>query len=373
MIELHLVHQQDRFVLDAAFTAPSDGVTAIFGESGAGKTTLIHAVAGLITPRHGRIALNDTVLFDSARGVNLPSEQRGIGVVFQDARLFPHLSVQSNLRYGERRARGRPSIARFDDIVDLLGLRALLSRRPMGLSGGERQRVAIGRALLAQPRLLLLDEPLASLDAPRKAEVLPYLERLRDAFRVPMLYVTHAIDEVLRIADAAVVLHAGVPVAVGPVARVMSGLHRLPIGGARFEAGTVIEARVDAHDTRHALTMLDAEGLRLRVPRLDQPTGSRVRVRVRARDVAISLVEPTQLSFGNAWAATIQAIDTDDGPYADIRLMCASTEVHAAITRESVERLHLRPGARVWALVKTVTLDTMHARLTIPRQPSSNT
>ena len=248
MVEVALRHRygRDGFALEAAFAAPPRGVTALFGPSGCGKSTILAAVAGLLRPRQGRVALDGTVLLDTEAGVFVAPERRRCGVVFQDARLFPHLSVETNLRYGLRRAPRDAEGPGFGEVVALLGLGHLLARRPAGLSGGERQRVALGRALLARPRMLLMDEPLAALDAARRAEVLPFLARLRDAARMPILYVTHALEEVDALADHLVLLDQGRTVACGPLNDVLARID-LPAAFAD-DAGVVIEAQVAEHE-----------------------------------------------------------------------------------------------------------------------------
>ncbi|MEK6630713.1 MAG: molybdenum ABC transporter ATP-binding protein, partial [Acidobacteriota bacterium] len=238
MIEVDVRAQLGAFSLDAAFHAPSRGVVALFGRSGAGKTTLINLLAGMLRPASGRISVDGTVFFDTAAKINVPVERRRIGFVFQDSRLFPHLTVESNLRYGLSRAPASDRRIAFQTVVDVLGIAHLLRRRPFSLSGGERQRVALGRALLAQPRLLLMDEPLASLDAPRKAEILPYIERLRDEFALPMVYVSHSLDEVIRLADHLLVISDGRIMASGALTDIVSRLDLQPMLG-RFEAGAV--------------------------------------------------------------------------------------------------------------------------------------
>jgi len=242
------------FTVDVALEAPG-GVTVLFGPSGAGKTTVLRAVAGLLRPEAGRIAVGGRVLFDAAAGVNLRPEARRVGYVFQDARLFPHLTVARNLRYGGARDEAR--------VIEMLGLGPLLGRRPAGLSGGERQRVALGRALMRGPDVLLMDEPLASLDAPRKAEVLPYLERLRDAGGPPVLYVTHAIDEVARLATTLALIQGGTVRAAGPVAEVLSDPVAAPLIGPR-DAGALVEGRVAGIDGAQGLTEVAFDGGRLR-------------------------------------------------------------------------------------------------------------
>src|SRR6185436_53255 len=254
MLDVDVSARRAAFHLDAAFRSDAP-IVALFGRSGAGKTTLVHAIAGIVRPERGRIVIGERVLFDSARGIDLPPEKRRVGYVFQDALLFPHLSVRANLAYGEALT---PAAERFVDserVLALLGIGGLLERRPASLSGGERQRVAIGRALMASPRLLLLDEPLASLDGARKAEILAYIELLRDELRLPMVYVSHALEEVTRLADRVVIVSDGRVIAAGGVAEVMSRADLRPHTG-RFEAGAVIEARVAAHDPRYELSTL---------------------------------------------------------------------------------------------------------------------
>ncbi|MBS7537836.1 molybdenum ABC transporter ATP-binding protein [Ancylobacter lacus] len=367
MIEVDIRIARPGFTLEAAFSAPPAGITALFGRSGAGKTTIIQAVAGVVRPVRGRIVVDGTAYFDADRHIDLPVERRRVGYVFQDARLFPHMSVERNLRYGERRARVAPFIG-FDPVVDLLGLRALLGRRPHTLSGGERQRVAIGRALLAQPRLLLMDEPLAALDEARKLDILPYIERLRDVMGVPVLYVSHSIDEVLRLSDRVVALAAGRVVAAGPVAEVMSRPDILPVVG-RFDLGTILESVVVAHDAAYGLSTLGFPGGELRVPLVDVPVGAPTRARVRSRDVALALQRPEGVSVTNRLPAVVSGIRAMEGAYVDVEVAIGPSALHAMVTRESLDRLALRPGMPVWALVKTVAVDSRGASLSPPDDP----
>ena len=358
MIEIDIrLARPGGFALQADFTVPNAGVTALFGRSGAGKTTIIQAVAGVVRPDEGRIAVDGETFFDAARGIDVPIEARRVGYVFQDARLFPHLSVEKNLRYGERRSRAAERPISFDVVVELLGIGHLLARRPHTLSGGERQRVAIGRALLAQPRLLLMDEPLASLDEARKAEILPYLERLRDRMRLPILYVSHSVDEVLRLADTVVALQNGRQVASGPVAEVMARAEMVPIVG-RFDVGALLDCTVAQHDPTYALSSLAFAGGELRVPLVDLPVGAPVRARVRARDVALALAKPADVSVSNLLPATVEEIRLQEGPYADVMLKIGEGRLTSTITRESVERLALRPGLALWAMIKSVAVDS---------------
>jgi molybdate transport system ATP-binding protein len=354
-LAIDIRHRLGSFLLDARFEA-GGGLIALFGRSGSGKTSIINIIAGLIRPERGRVAVGHDVLVDTARGTFVPRHRRRIGYVFQEGRLFPHLTVRQNLLYGRWFA---PKAKRGDDlerVVDLLGLVALLERRPGRLSGGEKQRVAIGRALLADPRLLLMDEPLASLDEERKAEILPYIERLRDRSRVPIIYVSHSIAEVTRLATTVVLLTEGKVAAVGPIPEIMHRLDLLPLTD-RAEAGAVIEATVEAHDEAFSLTELRSRAGPWRVPRLHAPVGAQLRLRVRAGDVMLARSVPTGLSALNVLPGVVREIGPQDGPAVEIRLDCNGEALIARLTRYSVERLELKPGAAVFALVKSVAVD----------------
>ena len=348
-------HRLGDFVLDASFIA-GGGLVALFGRSGAGKTSIINIIAGLIRPDQGRVAIGEEVLVDTAQGVFIPRHRRRIGYVFQEGRLFPHLTVRQNLLYGRWFV---PQADRRDDlsrVVDLLGISSILERAPGKLSGGEKQRVAIGRALLASPRLLLMDEPLASLDEARKAEILPYIERLRDQSRVPIVYVSHSIAEVARLASSIVLLSEGKVAAVGPTSEIMHRLDLFPLTG-RAEAGAVIEATVERHDESFGLTELRSRAGLWRLPRLEAAIGTRLRLRVRARDVMLAGSAPPDLSALNVLPGVVSAIAAGEGPIVDIRLDCNGDALLARLTRYSVERLGIAPGAHVFALVKSVALD----------------
>jgi molybdate transport system ATP-binding protein len=339
------------FALDARFDAPTPGVTALFGRSGCGKTTLVNLLAGLLPGARGRIVVNGAVWLDRARGINVPAEQRRIGYVFQDARLFPHYTVRGNLLYGAPR---EAAAGDFDDVVDLLGLAPFLDRRPASLSGGERQRVALGRALLSQPRLLLLDEPLASLDVSRREEVLPYLERLRDAFAIPMVFVSHQFDEVLRLATHLVVLEQGCVVAGGGIGAVslepaLRGIVGVDAVGAVVD-GTV--ARVEPEQGLSTVTI--GNDSRLFVTSVDLQPGQRVRLQLLARDMILAVEEPRGLSVRNQLRGTVVSITQDAGASliaVDIGGETLLARISAAATRE----LALAPGRQVWALVKAVS------------------
>ncbi|MBR0652762.1 molybdenum ABC transporter ATP-binding protein [Roseomonas terrae] len=357
MPQIVLKHRfgRDGFALDVAFDAPETGVTALFGPSGCGKTSVLAAVAGLLRPQEGRIAIGGDVVLDTARRIALAPERRRCAVVFQDARLFPHLSVETNLRYGLRRAPRSAEGPGFDEVVALLGIAHLLGRRPAGLSGGERQRVALGRALLARPRLLLMDEPLAALDAARRAEVLPFLARLRDVARLPILYVTHALDEVDALADHLVLMDRGRVLADGPVAA-LAARTDLPLA-ARRDAGVLLDCTV-GEAPADALTRLDFPGGALLTILRPGPPGTRLRVRVRARDVAVAVSEPQGLSTRNVLRGTLTDIQpAGEGQEVFVRLAIGPSELLARITRDSVQRLQLHTGMVVWALVKAVTFD----------------
>jgi molybdate transport system ATP-binding protein len=352
--EIALKHRLGAFTLDAAFQFDTPGVTALFGPSGAGKSTIIHAVAGLIRPERGRIVIGGDTLLDTERGIFVPAHARRLGLVFQDARLFPHLSVRQNLLFGWRRAKHRSGATEIDHVIALLGLSGFLDRQPRTLSGGERSRVALGRALLMQPRALLLDEPLASLDVARKAEILPYLERLRDESRIPILYVSHSLDEVGRLADRIIVLDNGRILADGSVFEVTSRLDLLT--GKELFGGTILEAFITGEDEEFALTELAIGGQQLLVPRVDGRTGEKVRVRIDPQDVMLALARPEGVSANNVLAATVVSIHESAGAHADVHLAINGARLTARITRRSVARLRLTPAMTVFAVIKSVTV-----------------
>ena len=353
-LEVSVAKRLGAFALEAAF-ASGGGVTALFGRSGSGKSSVLNAIAGLLRPERGRIALDGESLFDAAAGVNVAAHRRRIGYVFQEGRLLPHLTVRQNLLYGRRFARG-PGAVTLDKVTELLGLAALLQRRPHDLSGGEKQRVAIGRALLADPLLLLMDEPLAALDAPRKSEILYYIERLRDEVGVPIVYVSHSLDEVVRLADTVVVMSEGRVLDSGPVDETMARMELRPYLG-RFEGGAVIEARVAEQDLEMGLARLDFPGGALYAPDVDALVGERVRVRIRARDVSLATVRPEAISMLNVLPGTLTALGESAGASVDVQIDVAGTILLARITRKSVEALGLAPGRPVFALVKAVAID----------------
>ncbi|HEX3537998.1 MAG TPA: molybdenum ABC transporter ATP-binding protein [Stellaceae bacterium] len=370
MLSVSISHRLGDFILDASFDSEA-GLTALFGRSGAGKTTLVNAIAGLIRPSRGRIVLDGETLTDTERRIFVPAHRRRIGYVFQEGRLFPHLSVRQNLLYGRWFAPRDAASSEIEHVIDLLGLGGLLSRRPANLSGGEKQRVAIGRALLARPRLLVMDEPLASLDEARKGEILPYVERLRDDTGIPIVYVSHSIPEVTRLATTMVLMSEGRVVATGTTASVMGRLDLFPLTG-RAEAGALLNTRVAEHDLTFGLTTLRAAAGNLRVPRLDLPLGAALRVRIRARDVMIALSPPEGLSALNVLPGTVAELGQGEGPILDLRLDCAGEALIARLTRRSIERLGLAPGKPVYAVIKSIAFDHQAFAGTAPAQPGAD-
>ena len=355
VLEVDIEHRLGAFDLDIHFRS-GRGLTALFGRSGAGKTSVINAIAGLVRPERGRIVVDGWVLMDTERGIRAPAHRRRVGYVFQEDRLFPHLTVRQNLLFGWWFAPGFTPAARFDDIVDLLGIGSLLDRRPGRLSGGEKQRVAIGRALLASPRLLLMDEPLASLDTRRKDEILPFIERLRDHASVPIVYVSHAVAEVTRLASTIVLISDGRVRAVGSLQEVMGRAELYPIAG-RFEAGAVLAVRVTAQDPRWGLTELAGTFGKLTVPRLPAPVGAALRVRIRARDVILAATPPTGISALNVLAGRVEAVVPIEEAALEVQLRLGDERLLARVTRRSGASLGLVPGREVFAVIKTVAID----------------
>lgn len=356
MIEFSLRHQWPGGPALAIDFLATGGATALFGPSGAGKSSVVGVIAGLMRARAARVVVDGMVLTDTERRIHVPTEQRRLGLVFQDARLFPHMTVRSNLSYGLKRAQGGG--IRFDDVVDLLGIETLLARRPHTLSGGERQRVAIGRALLAQPRLLLMDEPLASLDAARKEEILPYLLRLKQALALPIVYVTHALDEVLAIADTLVLLEHGEVRAAGSVAD-MTARGDVPLA-ARDDAGAVMEARVAEHHPARQLSLLRAGPLALWVPLVAGGLGTRLRVRIPAREIILAIEAPVGISLHNILPMVVVAVTEDAARHtAMVELGTGEVRLLARITPDAVTRLALQPGRPVLALVKSISVDVL--------------
>jgi molybdate transport system ATP-binding protein len=354
MLAVSVRLRRGNFQLNAAFNLQKPGVIALFGPSGCGKSSLIQCVAGLTRPDEGRIELNGEVFFDSARGVDVAAERRGIGCVFQDSRLFPHFTVRGNLLYGATRTRRNGGIE-FDAIVSLLDLHSLLERRPGRLSGGEKQRVAIGRALLAQPRLLLLDEPLASLDHARRDDLLPYLEILRDSLAIPMLYVSHQFDEVLRLATDLVLMRDGSILAQGELSELsLSPALQSVIGVDSI--GALVNARLVDIDPRTGLARLAVGQGELRVASAGLVAQSALRIQLLARDIIVATAQPANLSVRNCLAGTVSGITSDNSGSDLIRIDIGGETILARITAAATQDLELRIGMPVWALIKSVSI-----------------
>lgn len=351
-LEVDLAHDQGAFRADMSFRA-GGRLTCLFGRSGAGKTTLVNAIAGLLRPQRGRIVADGAVLVDTGARLFVPPHRRRIGYVFQEGRLFPHLSVRRNLLFGRWfvRGEGGPDLAA---VAGLLGIGHLLERNPATLSGGEKQRVAIGRALLARPRLLLMDEPLASLDDARKGEILPYIERLRDEGSVPIVYVSHSVAEVARLADTVVVLEGGRVAATGPASEVLARSGFGALSGAR-EAGAMLEGRVVARDEAFGLARVATPAGEVWLPGAVGP-GEAVRLLVPAREVMIAIERPAGISALNILPAEVEALGETEGAV-EVTLACGEARLLARLTRKSASDLALAPGRRVYALVKSMSLD----------------
>ncbi|SHF24124.1 molybdate transport system ATP-binding protein [Modicisalibacter ilicicola DSM 19980] len=344
------------FLLKASLTVPARGVTALFGASGSGKTSLLRLIAGLDTPDKGVIRIGEHSLVDTRQGVFVPPHRRRLGVVFQEARLFPHYRVRGNLTYGMRPG----ARSRFDDIVDLLGISPLLNRFPATLSGGEARRVAIGRALLTEPRLLLMDEPLTGLDGARKQELLRYIARLARDIDIPIVYVSHDPDELIAIADHLVLLDQGRVLAHGRLDELLTRFDLTEYLGG-FDAASVITATVADHDHHYALTQLRLEdGQRLTIPLVDDPPGTTLRLRIPIRDVALALSKPEQVSYRNQLSARVEQIGLVAGNKTsiEVRLRVGEQILRARLTRKSFDELGVKEGISIVALIRSVAFDT---------------
>lgn len=369
MLRVAVMRQIGSFRLDVAFELPVSGVVALFGPSGCGKSTTIDIIAGLAPADRGEVLLDDALLLDTKRGIDVPAEKRRIGYVFQDARLFPHLDVAANLHYAERRAKG-PRYVSFDRAAGLLDLGTLMQRRVHALSGGERQRVAIARALLSQPRLLLMDEPLASLDRERREEILPYLELLRDQLAIPMIYVSHQFDEVLRLATSIVLMQAGAAIAQGDIGTISLD-PRVRTLIDPDAVGAVIDGNVIGKDAGSGLIRVRVGEGELKVQATAAPpfpAGSTLRVQLLARDIIVSTEPPQHLSVRNNLKGIVAAVE-NDGPNSDlITIDIGGAKILARVTKAATEELALVPGLPAWALVKSVSLRA-YERPTSPAFP----
>lgn len=351
MLELDFSQKLGDLQLEVTTQLPTESITAVFGLSGAGKTSLINVIGGLTKPNTGRVVLNGRTLVDMEKGICLPPEQRHIGYVFQDARLFPHYRVKSNLRYGMS-----PVMKdRFDDIVELLGIEKLLNRYPITLSGGEKQRVAIGRALLTAPEILLMDEPLASLDLPRKRELLPYLEKLSQDVKIPILYVSHSLDEILRLADKVIVMAQGKVKAFGALEDVWASSVLRP-WLQQETLSSVVSATVHSQHSDYEMTAVIVGSQKLWIPRVEAQQGVDVRIRIDAADVSLVLEKPQVSSIRNILAAEVVEW-IEDGEQVDVKLDLGEEHyLWARITRWARDELSIRKGRKVYAQVKSVSL-----------------
>lgn len=356
MLHIEVRKQRADFTLDVRIEVPMPGTVALFGRSGCGKTTLVNSIVGLLKVERARIALDEVVLEDTSASISVPIERRRVGYVFQESRLFPHLDVQANLRYGEKRATGVQHFVSFDQVVEMLGLAPLLARLPHALSGGERQRVALGRALLSQPRLMLLDEPLAALDAPRREEVLPYLERLRDEFSIPMVYVSHRFEEVLRLATHVVVMDGGSVATQGTLESISRHAALRSIVGDEA-MGSVVSGSIVSHDPSTGLAAVAVgEGI-LHAHLPSSTPGAHVRVHLLARDIILATQAVEGLSVRNSLRGVIVRIDAEDRDTDAIEVDIGNGAiVLARLTRAASVALALRTGMQVWVLVKSVSI-----------------
>lgn len=341
---------RDAFALELQFAAPARGITGILGPSGSGKTTLLRCIAGLERDCRGTVAVHGHVWQDAARC--LPPHARAVGFVFQDARLFPHLNVRRNLDYGMRRnAAGGVG---FDEAVELLGLGALLDRKPAGLSAGEAQRVAIGRALLRAPSVILMDEPLANLDPERRQEVLPFLERLHAWLTLPILYVSHSIDEVVRLCDHLVLMAAGRVRGAGPVSDVLAQAEL--VGALGEEFGSILDGTVRSFDAADELTEIDTAAGRFLVPGRHGAPGHSLRLRIQARDVSVALSAPADSTILNVLATVVEAVNPRAGGHVDLVLRVGEARLLSRISRRSADLLGLKSGTACYAQVKGVAV-----------------
>ena len=357
MIEVRLNLHYSAFALDVDLHLPGRGVTALYGHSGSGKTTCLRCIAGLERAEDGFIQVNDEVWQDSRKGLFVPPHKRALGYVFQEASLFPHLSVRANLEFGLKRIPRKLRHVDMAHATELLGIGHLLERHPQHLSGGERQRIGIARALLTSPRLLLMDEPLAALDSQRKSEILPYLELLHDELEIPVLYVSHAQDEVARLADHIVLLSDGKALASGPIGETLARLD-LPLA-LGDDAGVVINGSVSAYDEHYQLLTLQLpdSALSMRVAHTPLALGKQLRIKVQARDVSLSLQAEEHTSILNRLPVTVtQDISADNSAHVLVRLDAGGTPLLARITRFSRDQLQLHPGQTLWAQIKAVAV-----------------
>ena len=354
--------QGDLNGVEARFSSAAR-VLALFGRSGSGKSTVVNMIAGLVAPERGRVVIDGETLFDSECGINVPVEQRGVGYVFQEGLLFPHLSVRQNLQFGAARRGGASTGVPFDQVVSLLGIEPLLGRSAPTLSGGEKQRVAIGRALLSRPRLLLMDEPLAALDTGRRSEILRLIERVRDECNVRIVYVSHSIGEVSRLADDVVLMNEGAVIACGGTEEIFNRSDLRPYTG-RFEGGALIEAHAVRHDARYFLTTFAFDGGELIAPGVETAIGARVRIRIRARDVTLATTRPQGISVRNVIEGRVAAVEDRGGAIVEVRVRLGAPESEhggrellSRISRQALDEMQLVAGQPVFVLIKAIAFD----------------
>ncbi|MEC8622705.1 MAG: molybdenum ABC transporter ATP-binding protein [Pseudomonadota bacterium] len=358
MISLSLRKQLKNSLLNISFSSEETGITALYGRSGAGKTSLANMISGLLKPDEGFIKIENQLIFCSQKAIDLKPENRGIGYVFQEARLFPHMTVKDNLLFGTRFKRLESRPLSITEVVEVLGLTNLLDRRPDSLSGGEAQRIQLGRAILSHPKILVMDEPLSSLDQTRKQEILPLIERLRDEFNIPILYITHSMEEIIRLADRLLIIEDGSIAADGTVEELTGRLDLRPLTG-RYEAGSVINSEVLEHDRHYGLTKLKFVGGILHVPLIDVEKKTQLRIRIRARDVSLSSNLPEKTSELNVFRGKVIEIaqpTQQNAAHADT-LIDIGVPIWVRVTRLSIERLSLRPGVEIYASIKGTSVD----------------
>tara|TARA_B100000886_G_scaffold331398_1_gene282861 strand:- start:986 stop:2098 length:1113 start_codon:yes stop_codon:yes gene_type:complete len=361
MISVSVKKQYPESCIEIVFDILRPGISALFGKSGAGKTSIINMIAGLTTPDKGQITLKDRILFDSNLDINLQPELRKIGYIFQQPRLFPHLSVQKNLLFGWNRRSPSERIIGFSEVVDFLGIANLLERAPFELSGGEAQLVQFGRAILTNPELLLMDEPLSSLDNNRRREIIPFIARLRDEFNIPILYVTHSMEEIIQLADYLLLIENGSLFASGSVEDLTTRLELLSVIGS-YEVGTIINGKIEKQDQKYNLTHLSFEGGVLKVPFIAKPISTKVRLRIRASDISISTMPLLSASELNIFPGKVIEISSklpNANPYRVVKIDIG-VQLLAQLTTLSIEQLCLEPGGKIYATIRTSFRDFVY-------------
>jgi len=355
-LSVDLQNSLGEFSLNANFYC-DEGITALFGKSGAGKTSIVQLIAGLIEPDEGKIVIDDEIVFDKEKHINLPTEDRRVGYVFQESRLFPHMTVRKNLNFGMRRRHhaGYDTLP-FDDVVTILGISNLLERGTYSLSGGERQRVALGRALLSGPRLLLMDEPLAALDIERRWEIIPFIENIHHQFNIPVIYVTHSVDEILQLADNMVLLNEGRVMAAGSIESIMNRPDLAAVSGMG-DPSSVIQGNIKSIDNENGLAMIAFDSGTFCVPSKHLKVNARVRVRIRARDVSIALKKPEDISVLNIFPGVVQHISNNQETQVDLSVKIGGEVIWAQITRKSLNDLQIKPGSSIFVMVKAVAIE----------------